>query len=243
MYYSFKQIVESLPKKKNSKSSLWVKTIVRKLSFPVTWLFINCKCSPWMASMISVLVAIAGSGLLCVNNEICRIIGVCLIQFWLVLDCVDGNIARVKKQSSEFGEFVDALSGYYVTGFVFIGIGVSAYYTTSLFMSINYWLIILGAITAVAGILARLIHQKYTYTIMVTSETLDAIPEHEVDNKKSVQHFRSRMDKELGISGLFMPFLIAACIFHLYDIITLFYLLFQGLGLFAITTFYSLKAR
>ena len=241
--YSYSQIVESLPKKKNSKSSLWVKTVVRKLSFPVTWLFINCKCSPWMASMISVVVAVAGSILLCLDNEACRIIGVCLIQFWLVLDCVDGNIARVKKQSSEFGEFVDALSGYYVTGFVFVGIGTAAYHTTTIFEDYSLWLIVIGGITAVAGLLARIIHQKYTYTIMVTSGNTDAIPEHEVDNKKSAQRLRSRMDKELGISGLFMPFLIVACVFHLYDVMILFYLLFQGLGMVAITTYYSLKAK
>lgn len=241
--YSYKTIVDSLPAKKNSKSSLWVKTIVRKISFPTTWIFINCKCSPWLASMISVFVAVIGSAFMCVNSELFRIIGVILIEFWLVLDCVDGNIARVKKQSSEYGEFVDALSGYYVTGFVFVGLGVAAYNTSIFLPENNLWYVILGGITAVAGLLSRIIHQKFTYASMVISGSIDLIPEKEVSNKKSLQYLRSRLDKELGISGLFMPFLIVACIFHLYDVMIIFYLLFHAVGLVAVTLYYSLKAK
>lgn len=241
--YLYKTIVDSLPAKKNSKSSLWVRTIVRKVSFPTTWLFINCNCSPWMASMISVVVAIAGSTLMCVNDEVCRILGVVLIEFWLVLDCVDGNIARVKKQSTEYGKFVDALSGYYVTGFVFVGMGVAAYNTSTIFPKYNMWYLVLAGITAVAGLLSRIIHQKYTYASMIISGSTELIPEKEVSNKKSMQYLRSRIDKEIGISGLFMPILIIACAFHLYDLMTLFYFVFQGVGLLAVTAYYSLKAK
>lgn len=242
-YYSYKTIVDSLPVKKNSKSSFWVKMLVRKISFPITWVFINLQCSSWTVSVLSVFVAIFGSLFLCINSEMIRIIGVVLVEFWLVLDCVDGNIARVKRTCSGFGEFIDALSGYYVTGFVFIGIGVAAYNTTTYFSDISYWHIVLGAVTAIAGLLARIIHQKYTYVVTVIEGSVNAISEDEVNNKKDVQYLRSRIDKELGISGLFMPFLIVACIWHVYDIMGFFYCLFQVVGLIGVTVYYSLKAK
>ena len=144
------------------------------------------------------------------------------------------------------GEFVDALSGYYVTGFVYLAIGVAAYHTTTVSIIPKYWFIILGGFSTAAGLLARIIHQKYTYTLMVIAEENDSkqvLPEEEVQNKKSIQYLRSRMDKELNISGLFMPFLISAAILNLYDIMTCFYLLFQFAGLIAVTAYYSLKAR
>lgn len=243
--YSFKQIVDSLSKKKNSKSSLWVKTVVRRLSFPFTYLFINLGCSAWLASMISVFVAVIGTVVLCINSTACRIIGVVLIELWLVLDCVDGNIARVKKTSSEMGEFVDALSGYYVTGFVYLGIGVSACYTSKFDMFATAF-IILGGVSSVAGTLARLIHQKYTYTILILEREKNShmeLPEEEVTNKHSIQYLRSRIDKEIGISGLFMPFLIVAFIFNIFDLMIVFYAAFQILGLLAVTFVYSMRAK
>lgn len=246
-YYSLKEIIRSLPEKKNSKSSLWVKLVVRKVSFFLTYLFINAGCSAWGASIISVLVALAGSVCFAVDNPVFRIIGVSLIEIWLVLDCVDGNIARVKKTCSEMGEFIDALSGYYVTGFVYFFVGIAAYYTTNIFGHNAFILVVLGGVSTIAGLLARIIHQKYTYSIMVinqadlTSHT--EIPEESVNNKNSIQYLRSRIDKEIGISGLFMPFLIVALVFDLFDLFTIFYCAFQCCGLIAVTAYYAIKAK
>ena len=246
-YYSLKEIIRSLPEKKNSKSSLWVKLIVRKISFLITYLLINVGCSAWGASVISVLVALAGSCCFMADSAICRIIGVCLIEFWLVLDCVDGNIARVKKTSSEMGDFIDALSGYYVTGFVYFCVGIAAYYTTNIFRNDAFVLVMLGGVSTIAGLLARIIHQKYTYSIMVINRcnpmNPNEIPEEGVKNKKSIQYIRSRIDKEIGISGLFMPLLIVALVFDLFDMFTIFYCGFQCCGLLAVTAYYALKAR
>lgn len=246
-YYSLKEIIQSLPESKNSKSSLWVKLIARKVSFLFTYLFINVGCSAWGASIISVLVALAGSFFFLIDNTICRIIGVCLIELWLVLDCVDGNIARVKKTSSEMGEFIDALSGYYVTGFVYFFVGIAAYYTTNIFRHYAFILIVLGGVSTIAGLLARIIHQKYTYSIMVINQAdpvhHSEIPEESVQNKKSIQYLRSRIDKEIGISGLFMPLLIASLIFNLFDLFTIFYCGFQCCGLIAVTAYYAFKAK
>ena len=39
MKYTYKQIKDSLTKKKNSRSSLWIQLWVRKFSFPITYMF------------------------------------------------------------------------------------------------------------------------------------------------------------------------------------------------------------
>lgn len=244
MRYSLRYIIDSLPAKKNSKSSLWVKLIVRKLSFIFTYLFINIGFSPWAASVFSVIVAIAGSILMMIPNYLCVVIGMVLVQFWLILDCVDGNIARCKKQSSEMGSFIDALSGYYISAFVYLGTGVAAFNFSPL-ENFRYLFLLAGAISSISGILSRLIHQKYTYTILTLEKQNPdmVIPEEEVENKKSIQYIRSRVDKEIGISGLFMPFLIVAAIFNLFGTITIFYFAFQVVALLAVTALYSIKAK
>ena len=59
MKYSFKSIVASLPQKKNSNSSWWVKLWVRKASFPFTWFFINLGFSPNAVSVLSIAFVVA----------------------------------------------------------------------------------------------------------------------------------------------------------------------------------------
>ena len=94
MKYTFEDIKSSLTKKKNSRSSLWVQLWVRKASFPVTYLFINAGWTANMVSVLSWIVIFVAAVLLSIDNFGCMLTGVILTNFWLVLDCVDGNIAR-----------------------------------------------------------------------------------------------------------------------------------------------------
>ena len=359
--YSWGEIVRSLPKKKNSKSSLWVKWIIRKLSFPFTFLFINLGFSAWSASVLSIFVALAGCAALCVDSALWRAVGVVLVELWLVMDCVDGNIARVKKTSSPMGGCIDAFSGYFITAFVFFSVGVAACYSTRFTEHAGLW-VAMGGLSSAFGLLARLIHQKYTYCVLelkkiekngadgkniekswgnmevnrgsgethrTNGETNIADKEthrangeanresretyrvnEEVNRENGKMHrtneetnrgngetyraneevnreswemhrrnedanrgngennrkngaqtangkeneellekggrlsyLRSRIDKEIGISGLFMPFLIVSCIFRLYDVMTIFYFIFQGAGALAAAVYYALKTR
>ena len=112
MKYTYQEIKASLTKKKNSRSSLWVQLWVRKASFPVTYIFINMGWTANMVSILSWLIIAIAAVLLSVDCFWCMLIGVVLTNFWLVLDCVDGNIARVKKKKNFMGDFFDAVAGY-----------------------------------------------------------------------------------------------------------------------------------
>ena len=145
------------------------------------------------------------------------------------------------------GEFIDALSGYYVTGFVYFFVGIAAYYTTNIFRNNASVLIVLGGVSAIAGLLARTIHQKYTHAITVMNQVNPMhhkeIHEESFENKNSIQYIRSKLDKDIGISGLFMPLLIVSLIFNLFDLFTMFYCGFQCCGLIAVTVYYAFKAK
>ena len=132
MKYTFEDIKSSLTKKKNSRSSLWVQLWVRKASFPVTYLFINAGWTANMVSVLSWIVIFVAAVLLSIDNFGCMLTGVILTNFWLVLDCVDGNIARVKKVKTFMGDFYDAVAGYGPFSFTTVGLGVAAYHTSFL---------------------------------------------------------------------------------------------------------------
>ena len=246
MKYTFKDITGSLTKKKNSRSSLWVQLWVRKASFPVTYLFIN---TGWTANMVSVLswfVIFGAAVLLCIHNFWCMLAGVILTNFWLVLDCVDGNIARVKKVKTLMGDFYDAVAGYGPFSFTTVALGVAAYHTSWIVPpEYRIWLILLGGIGALVNLYMRLVHQKYLNCYFAGQKILgetDEITLADTENKKSFAYIREQIDKNIGVSGLFMPWLFVALFTNTFDIMLVCYAAYYILSFLAICVLYCKKA-
>lgn len=245
--YTLKQIVDSLPKKKNSRSSLWVQLVVRKLSFLVTYVFINLGLTANTTSVISVFVAAASCLFLCIDSFACRLIGALLINFWLILDCVDGNIARCTKKSSYMGEFYDAIGGYSAIAFSTIGIGVSAYHTSTILpQSLSYLFILIGAMGSMLNVFTRLIYQRYTNAVFTTNLIVGApneMPENYTEEKKNFAYIREQVDKQFGIAGLFMVLMLLAPFIQIFDIICVLYSSYYVLAFIISFYMYCQKAK
>lgn len=244
--YSMADIRASLTKKKNSRSSLWVQLWVRKASFPVTYLFINAGWTANMVSVLSWIVILAAAILLSVNNFWSMLAGVILTNFWLVLDCVDGNIARVKKVKTFMGDFYDAIAGYGPFSFTTIALGIAAYHTTFLVpQEYRIWLILIGGIGATANLYMRLVHQKYLNCLFAAKKILgqlDEITLKDTENKRSFAYIREQIDKNIGVSGLFMPWLFVALFTNTFDIMLLCYVCYYLLSFAAICVLYCKNA-
>lgn len=244
--YSYQFIKDSLPKKKNGRSSLWVRWFIRKLSFPFTYLFINTGWSANQVSLLSWLVIFVASCCMCINNFWCMLGGVILTNFWLVLDCVDGNIARCKKTKTFMGDFFDAIAGYGPFAFTTIALGVAAFYTSKFTDSSNSWIwILVGAVGAMTNVYTRLIHQKYLACYFAAENILgetEAITLKDTEDKHSFAYIREQIDKNIGVSGLFMPWLFIALFTDSFDIMVSFYTLYYIMSFFAVIYLYCMKA-
>ena len=241
MYYSFRKIVESLPVKKNSNSSWWVKLWVRKASFPFTYLIINMGFSPNAVSVLSIAFVLAACAGYVISTPAAIITAVVLINVWLILDCVDGNIARCRKQKTIYGEFVDDIGGYYVVAFIYLAIAFCVYNIGGCWVDArNKWILAAGGVACICDILARLINKDYVNFSKNRSDYVQ--DDYRTESKKSLSYVRRRVGKELGVSGLFMPFTIVGAIWHCYDLLVLFYLLFNGFALLSTTVIYIYKA-
>ena len=241
MYYSYEKIVESLPVKKNSNSSWWVKLWVRKMSFPFTYLFINLGFSPNAVSVLSIAFVLVACACYAISTSASIIAAVVLINVWLILDCVDGNIARCRKQKTVYGEFVDDIGGYYVVAFIYLAIAFCVYNIGGLWVDEgNKWILAAGGVASICDILARLINKDYVNFSKNRSDYVQ--DDYRTESKKSLSYVRRRVGKELGVSGLFMPLTIVCAICHCYDLMVLFYLLFNGFALLSTTSIYIYKA-
>lgn len=240
MKYSFKSILESLPVKKNSNSSWWVKLWVRKVSFIFTYLFINLGFSPNGVSVLSIFVALTSFVCFTIPQTWALIAALICINLWLILDCVDGNIARCRKQKTVYGEFVDDIGGYYVVAFVYLAISVRAFYEGGALINNTPIIIVIGAISCISDILARLINKDYGNFSM---KRPDYVPtDYTNESKSSLSYLRRRVGKEIGISGAFMPLAIVCGFLKYYDLMTIFYCAFNVFALLSTTVIYIYKA-
>ena len=146
------EIKKSMPKDKNDYDR-WGNPAAyfcaRPISYPITALFVSAGLSANFASLASITFALAAIITAATNFPAWAI--TTLILLWLVLDCVDGNIARFTRTGSLKGEFLDAIGGYIITAGLYVGIGYGSGEQSAL---------LLGACASIFSILSRLILNK-----------------------------------------------------------------------------------
>jgi len=240
MKYNFKQIINSYTKEKRKRSSIWARIFSRPMSFVFTYIFINLGVSANVVSVISIIDALIACFLIMMGGE-ATFIGIVLFVFWHVLDCVDGNIARVKKESSYGGAFLDAVSGYIAPAFIFLSVGVAAYLTSGIPSEYKHFLIVIGGFCSVTDILTRIIYQKY----LVTEYRLGLMGKSgDIDNERAsgIKHIADLVMKHMGYSSLFMPLLIVCSIFGWLDILIALYFAYYVALLISTVCLFVMKA-
>jgi len=81
-----------------------IRNFYRKVSLPITYVLYHLGFTANMVSILAMVVSIF-TGLLIIKGYL--ILGIALWQLWLILDSVDGEIARLRKSSSASGWFLD----------------------------------------------------------------------------------------------------------------------------------------
>ena len=105
----------------------WARLYVRRLSWPVTWLVLQTPLSANTVSVISIAVGAAGGLCFAFNSAAWNIAAVALLLLSWIFDCVDGEVARARGQTSLDGEFIDACRHQIVCPAVFAGITLGVY--------------------------------------------------------------------------------------------------------------------
>ncbi|MCK5197824.1 MAG: CDP-alcohol phosphatidyltransferase family protein, partial [Spirochaetales bacterium] len=189
MNYSMKQIRLSLPAEKKRADGIWTVYILRPLSIPVTWIALRLGLSANAVSYISAFFSIGGGLLFGINGFWISLLGVILLNFFSILDCVDGNIARVTKTASPWGGWADAVMGNVAYTAVFLSTGVYVYLRS------GWWPVLLvTALTSSANLLTRAAYQMYKNI--------------EPDNAHGSISFERMLAENVGITGLLMPALV-----------------------------------
>ena len=109
--------------KLSKDSRLWY-ALSRRISIHITWLLLHTRVRPNQVTVVTVVLAFAGSCLLAAAPASVAIWGaICLLGHHF-LDKVDGDLARFHKTYSLVGVYLDDLGHSIVYGGIFLGLGL-----------------------------------------------------------------------------------------------------------------------
>ncbi len=137
-----------------------IRTVNRRVSYPFTRLLLPTTISPNMISIAVFIIGAIGCWVLAQPTYLGGVVGTLLVLFAGYLDGCDGEIARIRLESSQLGAWIDTIADEVTTVLFLIGSGLHVY--RQLGDPWIGWSIVIGTIGAVLSI-----YIIYYYLIVV----------------------------------------------------------------------------
>lgn len=97
---------------------------MREISLRVDPFLVNTRITPNQLTYLMVVAGVLAGAALLVPGLTGALLGALLIQLYLLLDCVDGEVARWRKQTSITGVYLDRVGHYLSEAALLVGFGV-----------------------------------------------------------------------------------------------------------------------
>ncbi|QXE33594.1 CDP-alcohol phosphatidyltransferase family protein [Streptomyces sp. GMY02] len=97
---------------------------MREISLHIDPYLVNTRITPNQLTYLMVVVGVLGGAALLLPGLTGAILAAVLFQIYLLLDCVDGEVARWRKQTSITGVYLDRVGHYLCEAALLIGFGV-----------------------------------------------------------------------------------------------------------------------
>ncbi|MGG8408390.1 CDP-alcohol phosphatidyltransferase family protein [Streptomyces sp. 12297] len=99
---------------------------MREISLRITRILATTKVTPNQLTYLMTLAGVLAAPALLVPGVWGAVLGVVMVQLYLLLDCVDGELARWKQQFSLSGVYLDRVGAYLCDAAVLVGFGLRA---------------------------------------------------------------------------------------------------------------------
>lgn len=101
--------------------------VLRRLSKPLTWLAVKIGATPNQVTIASFGIGLLAAYFFAQGDTASLIVGALLLQLSIVVDCVDGELARYTRTFSELGAWLDAITDRVKEYVVFLGLAYGAF--------------------------------------------------------------------------------------------------------------------
>ena len=99
---------------------------MREISLRIDRHLVNTRVTPNQLTYLMTVFGVLAAPALLVPGIAGAVLGVVMVQLYLLLDCVDGEIARWKQQFSLSGVYLDRVGAYLCDAAVLVGFGLRA---------------------------------------------------------------------------------------------------------------------
>lgn len=117
----FRELRAMLQAPRKTADTWYGKWVMRRISIYITWAFSLLGLRPNHVTFLSLVFALIGIKNLMWSNLAIGILG---LNLWYLFDHVDGEIARLRKETSLSGTFFDTVINFLVQPFTFLGLAV-----------------------------------------------------------------------------------------------------------------------
>ena len=100
--------------------------VVRRLSKPLTRMALRLGWTPNAITLLSFAIGIAAAACFAVGDRWALVVGAVLLQLSLVVDCVDGEVARATRRFSALGAWLDASTDRVKEFLAYAGLAIGA---------------------------------------------------------------------------------------------------------------------
>jgi len=191
-----------------TKEGTLVKFYLRPISIPIAKMFLIIGLTPNTVTIIGCFLwFFGGICLVFYDNLVIQVISAIFIHFGLILDVVDGSMARMSKQSNARGMYLDYISHLIVTPMIFILLGLNVYLTFKYFL-----FIFLSAFSAMVILDCALYAKEHILCVQIRKKKIDCLKENVIksfydrpENAKTIacdlklNHPRSLVKNTFGI--------------------------------------------
>ena len=156
---TYADFVQALPASKNASNPWWCRAVLRPISMPIAWWLYRAGIRGNTVSAAGLLLCVLAACLLAYPSYAGGLVAALLFNGVALIDCVDGNIARARKETGPRGDWIDAMIGY--TTYLLLPLALG--FRVSFEGGEPYAMlpVALGGLAAGFNSYTRLTHQKY----------------------------------------------------------------------------------
>jgi len=136
----------------------WYQRWIRSISPYFTWIFLHLGLNANQVTLLSIIPVILGSSFLLNKDPLYWLVGWAIMQFYCIMDCSDGEVARYKNNLTKFGfvfdEFLHPIANVLVLTFAMFGL---------FYMYQNLYVFVLGVSSIVFILLNRLLKLSFSF--------------------------------------------------------------------------------
>lgn len=196
--YSLQQIKSAYTQKEDWERQFPISYFLfRPISFYVTYLVLSVTNSPSKVAWCGFVIGLGGCTSLLFLSTFTIWPGLSLLIIYAVSDAVDGNIARVTKNVTYYGKYLDGVIGNIIEGSYFLCLGLGLYQTTGDLYFLNSLLLVFAQNNSIIIILASIIISGRLFSVIIEGSYDSKI----IQKQKDEGHFKENLQATIKASS------------------------------------------